>query len=142
MTTAQLTAAPRGEVEHVFSLPHVPGAVAGMRQRVRAVLSDWNLTADCAADVLLVVSELLTNAIVHAVPPATLRLSRSLLEGCGTVRVEVTDLGPAAPAEDPTSTMDPDEHGRGLDIVNALASRCGVHVHTGGTSHWAELPSA
>jgi anti-sigma regulatory factor (Ser/Thr protein kinase) len=141
MTTAQLTAAPRREVEHVFSLPHVPGAVASIRRRVRAVLSDWNLTAECAADVLLVVSELLTNAIVHALPPATLRLSRSLTEGCGTVRVEVTDLGPATPAGPPTPAIDPDEHGRGLDIVNALASRCGVDIDADGAVRWAELPS-
>ncbi|WP_405593284.1 ATP-binding protein [Streptomyces sp. NBC_01092] len=140
MTTAQLDAAPRGEVEHVFSLPHVPGAVAGIRRRVRTVLSEWNLTAERAGDVLLVVSELLTNAIVHALPPATLTLSRSRLDGCGTVRVEVTDLGPSAPAGPADPTVDPDEHGRGLDIVDALAAQCGVHVHSGGTCHWAELP--
>ncbi|MGW1958038.1 ATP-binding protein [Streptomyces sp. NPDC001920] len=137
MTTAQLAAAPRGEAEHVFSLPHAPGAVSGVRRRIRAVLADWNLAADFADDVLLVVSELLTNAIVHALPPATLRLSRGPLDLGRAVRVEVTDMGPAASTA--LCTPDPDEHGRGLDIVTALAARCGVHVHSGRTSRWAEL---
>jgi anti-sigma regulatory factor (Ser/Thr protein kinase) len=139
MTTAQLDAAPRGDVEHVFSLPHTPGAVSGVRRRIRAVLADWNLAAEIAEDVLLVVSELLTNAVVHALPPATLRLSRRQVGMGRTVRVEVTDMGPASAADLPAPAPDPDEHGRGLAIVTALAARCGVHVHSGGTSRWAEL---
>ncbi|MFI7407709.1 ATP-binding protein [Streptomyces sp. NPDC049627] len=139
MTTAQLDAAPRGEVEHVFALPHTPGAVPGLRRRIRTVLADWHLATDIAEDVLLVASELLTNAIVHALPPATLTLSRSRAETCRTVRVEVTDRGPATPTGLPASAPDPDEHGRGLGIVTTLASRCGIHVHSGGTSRWAEM---
>ncbi|MFH0522210.1 ATP-binding protein [Streptomyces sp. M41] len=139
MTTAQLAAAPRGEAEHVFSLPHTPGAVSGVRRRIRAVLADWNLAADRVEDVLLVVSELLTNAVVHALPPATLTLSWSRPDLRGAVRVEVTDMGPACPAGLAAPAHDPDEHGRGLDIVTALAARCGVDAHAGGTSRWAEL---
>jgi anti-sigma regulatory factor (Ser/Thr protein kinase) len=139
MTTAQLTAAPRGEAEHVFGLPHDPGAVSAVRRRIRMVLTDWHLDADGAEDVLLVVSELLTNAIVHALPPATLRLSRTELDGCGAIRVEVTDTGPVTPAGLTPCALDPDEHGRGLDIVTALAARCGVDVQAGETNRWAEL---
>ncbi|MDF2269650.1 ATP-binding protein [Streptomyces coacervatus] len=142
MTTAQLDAAPRGDAEHVFPLPHTPGAVSVVRRRIRSILADWNLAADIAEDVLLVVSELLTNAIVHALPPTTLRLSRSHadMDVCRAVRVEVTDRGPVTPAGLSASAVDPDEHGRGLGIVTALAARCGVDVHAGGTSRWAELP--
>ncbi|MFF4799287.1 ATP-binding protein [Streptomyces sp. NPDC001351] len=138
MTTAQLDAAPHREAEHVFPLPHAPGAVSAVRHRIRRILADWNLAADLTEDVLLVASELLTNAIVHALPPATLSLSRSEVDRCGAVRVEVTDMGPTTTGL-PASALDPDEHGRGLDIVTALATRCGVHVHAGGTSRWAEL---
>ncbi|MEV6944522.1 ATP-binding protein [Streptomyces sp. NPDC051172] len=139
MTAAQLDAAPRREAEHVFPLPHAPGAVSAVRRRIRTILSDWDLTADLTEDVLLVASELLTNAVVHALPPATLSLSRSEVDRCGAVRVEVTDMGPVTATGLPASALDPDEHGRGLDIVTALATRCGVHVHSGGTSRWAEL---
>jgi anti-sigma regulatory factor (Ser/Thr protein kinase) len=110
-----------------------------VRQRVHAVLTDWNLSADAAADVLLVTSELLTNALVHALPPATLRLSRVLVEGRAAVRVDVTDAGPARPAGLPDRALDPDEHGRGLDIVTMLSARCGVRTHSGGASRWADV---
>lgn len=139
MTAAQLDAAPRGEAEHVFPLPHAPGAVSAVRRHIRTILTDWNLAADITEDVLLVASELLTNAIVHALPPATLSLSRSEVDRCGAVRVEVTDRGPVAPTGLSASALDPDEHGRGLTIVTALATRCGVLVQSGGTSRWAEL---
>jgi anti-sigma regulatory factor (Ser/Thr protein kinase) len=139
MTTAQLDAAPRGEAEHVFPLPHTPGAVSAVRRRIRSVLTDWNLAADIAEDVLLVASELLTNAVIHALPPATVRLSRSQVDRCRAVRVEVTDMGPVTPTALSASARDPDEHGRGLGIVTALAAQCGVRVHSGGISRWAEL---
>ncbi|MFJ7074235.1 ATP-binding protein [Streptomyces sp. NPDC098781] len=139
MTTAQLHAAPRGEVEHVFSLPHSPDAVSSIRRRIRPVLAGWNLADEVRDDVMLVVSELLTNAIVHALPPATLRLSRCREGGYEAVRVDVNDMGPAIPAQPSPCAVDPDEHGRGLDIVTALATRCGVRVGAGGTSRWAEL---
>lgn len=139
MTAAQLDAAPRGEAAHVFPLPHTTEAVSGVRRRIRSILTDWNLAADIAEDVLLVVSELLTNAIVHALPPTTLSLSRSEVDRCRAVRVEVTDMGPVTTPGLSTSALDPDEHGRGLGIVTALATRCGVQVHSGGSSRWAEL---
>ncbi|MGW2716930.1 ATP-binding protein [Streptomyces sp. NPDC001492] len=139
MTAAQLAAAPRGEAEHIFALPHAAGAVSAVRRHIRQILTDWNLAADLAEDVLLVASELLTNALVHALPPATLSLSRSEVDRCRAVRVEVTDMGPVRSAGLSPSVLDPDEHGRGLGIVTALATRCGVRVHAGGTSRWAEL---
>ncbi|MEV6739683.1 ATP-binding protein [Streptomyces sp. NPDC051104] len=135
MITAQLDAAPRVGVEHVFPLPHAPRAVSAVRRRVQAVLTCWNLPADAADDVLLVTSELLTNALVHAMPPATLRLSRILVDGRDAVRVGVTDMGPACTS----CEVDPDEHGRGIDIVTTLSARCGVQTHPGGSSRWADV---
>ncbi|MFD8609132.1 ATP-binding protein [Streptomyces sp. NPDC059631] len=138
MTVAQLDAAPHGEVDHAFPLLHMPGAVSAVRRRVHRLLGGWNLPAEAADDVLLVVSELVTNALVHARPPATLRLWRVPVDGHGAVHVEVSDLGPAAPPT-PGSAPDPDEHGRGLGIVTALSARCGVRADRTGTSRWAEV---
>ncbi|WP_267242110.1 ATP-binding protein [Streptomyces sp. PR69] len=132
-------AAPCEETEYIFSLPHTPGAVPAVRRRIRAVLADWRLPAEAAEDVLLLASELLANAIVHALPPATLRLSRVWADRRRAVRVEVTDRGPAAPAGLPAPAADPDEHGRGLGIVTALSARCGVREHLGGTGRWADV---
>ncbi|GAB2728785.1 ATP-binding protein [Streptomyces bullii] len=138
----QLNAVLREAVEHIGPLPHVAGAVSAVRRRARAVLADWNVHPEIVEDSLLVVSELLTNAIVHALPPAELRLSYSRGEGPGTLRVEVTDAGPARPEGQPPAGIDPDEHGRGEGIVRALATRYGIRVHSGGVTRWADLVAA
>jgi two-component sensor histidine kinase len=106
---------------------------------VKAVLADWNVSCEIAEDCLLVVSELLTNAIVHALPPAELRLSWVRAEGLSTLRVEVTDAGSKLPAGQSPPGIDPDEHGRGQEIVHALAARHGIRVHSGGITRWADL---
>lgn len=139
--TAQLDAVVRGADDHVWSLPHIPEAVAVVRRRVRTVLADWDLAPELAEDALLVISELITNAVVHALPPAVLRLSRGV-DGRDALRVEVTDAGAAAADERPVVEPDADEHGRGLGIVTTLAAECGTRVHPGGITWWAELLAA
>ncbi|WP_308430616.1 ATP-binding protein [Streptomyces aurantiogriseus] len=123
-------------------MPPAPGAVSGVRRRVRAILDLWNVSPQIVEDSLLVVSELLTNAIVHALPPAVLRLAWVSDDGLGTLRVEVTDAGPVRPRGQSPEGIDPDEHGRGEQIVHALATRHGIHVHSGGVTRWADLVAA
>ncbi|MFE0186614.1 ATP-binding protein [Streptomyces sp. NPDC058989] len=139
--TAQLEAVVRDAVEHVFPLPHIPEAVSVVRRRARTVLADWKLAPDLAEDALVVISEMITNAVVHALPPAVLRLSL-VADGSNAVRVEVTDAGPAA-ADGPSVVVPcAGEHGRGLGIITALAAECGTRVHAGGTTRWADLLAA
>ncbi|MGP3925335.1 ATP-binding protein [Streptomyces sp. 8N616] len=138
----QLHTTPQEGAEHVCPLPHAPGAVSAVRRCVRTVLAGWNLSQDVADDALLVISELLTNAVVHALPPTALRLSWTWIDGRSALRIEVTDAGPAHPAGQPADELDPDEHGRGIGIVTALSARCGVHIHPGGITRWADLPAA
>lgn len=136
-------AAPDMTVEHTCPLPHIPEAVSVVRRRARSVLAEWKLSACVVDDALLVISELLTNAIVHALPPAALRLSWTKADRAGALRIEVTDAGPATAAgPGPATAADPDEHGRGIGIVNALSARRGVRVHPGGVTRWAELIAA
>ncbi|MFE1437212.1 ATP-binding protein [Streptomyces sp. NPDC058739] len=124
--------------DHVWPVPHAPGAVPAVRGQVRNILAEWGLSPDAVMDALLVVSELLTNALVHALPPAALRLSWVRVDGHRALRVEVTDAGPVL-AGDGWENPDPDEHGRGIDIVTALAAHCGVRVDTEGITRWADL---
>ncbi|WP_405877138.1 ATP-binding protein [Streptomyces sp. NBC_01136] len=140
--TVQLNTMVREAVEHVGPLPHVAGAVSAVRRRVGVLLADWSVSPEIVEDTLLVVSELLTNAIVHALPPAELRLSWVRGDGLSTLRVEVTDAGPALPAGQSPAGIDPDEHGRGEQIVHALAARHGLRVHSGGITRWADLVAA
>ncbi|QTZ93917.1 ATP-binding protein [Streptomyces auratus] len=137
--TAQLDAAVREASEHVCPLPHIPEAVSVVRRRMRNVLADWNLAPDLAEDALLVISELITNAVVHALPPAALRLSRAGADGRHTLRVEVTDAGPTADGWPAVEPCEAGEHGRGIGIVTALSAECGTQIHPGGTTRWAEL---
>lgn len=130
---------PQREDVHVAPLSHIPGALSVVRRRVRVVLADWNLCPELAEDVLLVISELTTNAIVHALGPATLRVSWTVLDGLSALHIEVTDSGPAAPCG-PPGGIDPDEHGRGLGIVKALSARYGMRTDCDGVTRWADLP--
>ncbi|MFI2204325.1 ATP-binding protein [Streptomyces sp. NPDC020192] len=133
---AQLNTLLRAAYEHVCPVPPVAGAVSAVRRSVAAVLAEWSVAPAIVEDALLVVSELVTNAILHACPPAVLRLS--WVPGDGA-RIEVTDAGPALSAGRSLAGTDPDEHGRGETIVHALATRHGIRVHPGGVTRWAEL---
>lgn len=107
-------------------------AVPRARRLVRSSLRDW--PDQVRADTELVVSELVTNALLHGEAPVTIRVSVG-----ATVRVEVTDAGRSAPIllQRNTDAMT----GRGLAMVAALASGWGVEpVPGGGKTVWAELP--
>jgi anti-sigma regulatory factor (Ser/Thr protein kinase) len=89
---------------------------------------------ELAERLALVVSELASNAVLHAGTPFTVRVWR----GPDRVRVEVMDRSDRLPAprdHDPTAVS-----GRGLAIVGTLADRWGVEVVSGGKCVWAELP--
>jgi serine phosphatase RsbU (regulator of sigma subunit)/anti-sigma regulatory factor (Ser/Thr protein kinase) len=80
-----------------------------------------------------VVSELVTNAILHGAEPVTLRI----LRGERALRLEVEDSGRSVPvmALPTTDTMT----GRGLSLVAALASLWGVEESPNGKVVWVEL---
>jgi len=83
-------------------------------------------------DVQLVVSELATNALVHARTPFTVMLRVSP----ETVRLTVLDGVTAGPLS--VAPRDLDVGGRGISIVEALSRDWGVSVGTGGgKSVWA-----
>ncbi|WCD94199.1 ATP-binding protein [Streptomyces sp. HUAS 31] len=125
-----------GEVTQ--ELEHRPDAAGAARTITRAVLEDWHADQDAAESVLLVVSELVTNAVEHALPPVALHLYRD--RGGDQVWVGVTDGGPAQDDGAWTSSCTQEEHGRGLAVVEVLATSHGTRNHPGGTAtHWARL---
>ncbi|MFE4582392.1 ATP-binding protein [Streptomyces chartreusis] len=107
------------------------------RAIAQAVLEEWRIPAGAADRVVLVVSELVTNAVQHAVAPLTLHLHQERVGD--RIWVGVQDGGQAALPEWGRRVFDRDEHGRGLAIVDALAQGHGTQIHPQGTTHWARL---
>ncbi|MBL1101733.1 ATP-binding protein [Streptomyces coffeae] len=127
----------REDAERLFPLPHTPAALATVRRHARSVLTGWGLLQENVDDAVLVLSELINNAVTHALPPAYLRLSHHRTRVGGTLSIEVVDAGPAATLQaDPRHS---EEHGRGITIVTALCARHGTRPHPGGATWWAEL---
>ena len=98
------------------------------------LLARWGVE-DLADDVLLVVTELVNNAVTHALSDCVLRISISPV----SVRIEVTDQGAGAPDPLPPSTTR--NHGRGLHLVDALTAAWGFESmpEGHGKTVWAEL---
>ena len=133
--------APPFSAECVFPISHIPEAVRTLRHRARTLLTHWDFSPEAIDEALLVISELATNAINHALPPAELGLSISETDGRRILHVEVTDAGPAPRPSPFPDRPNSDESGRGLSIVAALSLRHGTHSTPERTTQWADLPA-
>src|SRR6266567_2536690 len=124
----------------VVLLPWAPSSVATARWQLAADLREAGLVAAAIGDAALVLGELLSNAIQHArpLPGALVQVSWALCEG--SLTVSVRDGGsrtrPHAGHPSPSAVG-----GRGLAIVECLASTWGVQDATAGVTVWAVLPA-
>ncbi|MGZ4722274.1 SpoIIE family protein phosphatase [Oryzihumus sp.] len=111
-------------------------SVVEARRFAREQLEQWGAT-DVLDSVSLVVSELVTNAVVHTGTPARVALQ---LQG-SDLRVEVEDHHPgrAVPLV-PERPVDRAEHGRGLLITASLSSAWGVEYSPTTKRVWATCP--
>ncbi|KKD03570.1 ATPase [Streptomyces sp. WM6386] len=121
-----------------FELAAHPGSPAQARRLTRARLNGWSVCEDTCDSAALVVTELVTNAIVHT---ASSHIVCELHDGDELVRIAVRDEG-CAPGEVHPSVAQrgEEEHGRGLLLVDALCHAWGAHEHGPGLLVWAELP--
>ncbi|HEV2637250.1 MAG TPA: ATP-binding protein [Actinocrinis sp.] len=111
-----------------FELPAAAESVRLSRCIVKAILHDWRSRVD--PDVVeLLTSELVTNALLHGVPPEladTAQITVDVSETPGGLQVEIHDPGRGAGRQAaPTQAAAHDENGRGLTIVGALAASWG-----------------
>jgi anti-sigma regulatory factor (Ser/Thr protein kinase) len=103
---------PAETAETVF--PAVPESVAAARRFTRAALARHDVDPEIIDTATLLVSELATNAVVHATSTIRLRIGVS-----DEIRVEVRDASEGAPV---LEDVGPErESGRGLAIVTSLA---------------------
>lgn len=120
---------------------HDPASASHVRREIAADLRRGEVTPDSVHDVLLVVSELVTNAVVHtptpgAAPKDRLDIGWDLHDH--EVFVRVNDSSP----ETPTIRVADNQRsgGRGLAIVAAIASEWGVRPVSRGKQVWARIP--
>ena len=118
-----------------LDLPASPMSAGLARAFVRRCWSHLE-SADTIDAVALCVSELVTNALDHAPPPYELRVAR----GCGRLRVEVADASARPPVLRPLSPTA--RRGRGIFLVECIATQCGVEPTTAGKTVWAEFTTS
>ena len=108
-------------------------AVQRVRDQVRAVLRAWSVEPSVRDDVVLLTSELTTNAIVYGSPPIELRLR----DAADHFVLEVFDSAAYLPRRlRPTPD---DEHGRGLQLVAMLAEQWGTRPTARGKAVWCVI---
>jgi serine phosphatase RsbU (regulator of sigma subunit)/anti-sigma regulatory factor (Ser/Thr protein kinase) len=128
------------------TLPGGPLAPGTARALVRAALAEWrerglNVPDRLDDEILVVVSELVTNAVVHA--GTDVELTCRLEPDSGTCVVEVADRHPSRALRHhaPETAYEPPEYGRGLRLITALAEEWGITYRTGAKTVWARLPA-
>lgn len=121
-----------------FELAAHPGSPAQARRLTRARLTGWSVCEDTCDTAALVVSELVTNAIVHT---ASSHIVCELHDGDDLVRIAVRDEGcaPGRPRAN-TRRQPEEEHGRGLLLVDAVCRAWGALEQGPGLLVWADLP--
>jgi serine/threonine-protein kinase RsbW len=127
--------------DHVDSeWPQAASSVGEARRLLRAALIRWGLP-ELADESVLVLSELLSNAVEHSRnPDRTVRTRFSRLPGGGGVRIEVGDADGARLPRVRATSDGADLRGRGLLLVAACTGqRWGVDVAGGAKTVWGEV---
>lgn len=119
----------------VTTLPRAPQAVRTVRSLLWMSFECWRLDLSRLDDAALVLSELVGNAVRHGAGD-TVRVA--LHRDGDRLRITVDDDSPQPPA--PRQVDWDAEGGRGMMIIEALASGWGHALRGPGKSVWAEVP--
>jgi anti-sigma regulatory factor (Ser/Thr protein kinase) len=131
-------------------LPAEPRAAALGRRWLRGVLSRWQCSELVADDAVLCLSEVVTNAVIHAGTPTRVVVEMEEQEGHGgqgghkeqgrrRVLVTVLDSGRRGTARRRNNARIDDVGGRGLAVLDAVAAAWNSERRAGGTAVWFEF---
>jgi len=124
----------------VLRLDGRPASVGEARRFVRRQARGLGADEDAQDAITTLVSELVTNAVLHARTAVLLRLA----EVGDSLRVTVTDGSPLMPRRRRSSAMQ--TTGRGLQMLDAIAADSGIDpddgVASGGKAVWFVVPKA
>ncbi|MGW0883555.1 SpoIIE family protein phosphatase [Streptomyces sp. NPDC002671] len=121
-------------LRETWTVWRVPQAVGHARRFTRRTLRAWGVSPDTLDTALLVVSELVTNALVHT--DGQVRLDLSLVNH--RLRLAVADTSPRSPVK-PTNIGWEATGGRGILLVEAVSAAWGTVPVSGGKLVWADL---
>ncbi|WP_435133639.1 ATP-binding SpoIIE family protein phosphatase [Actinacidiphila sp. bgisy144] len=113
-----------------------PGQIRAAREDIRSLLHDW-ASPDQFESAVLLVSELVTNVLVHTDDDAVLAAEVIGMPGTRRLRVEVADRSDDMPH--PRSPGELASSGRGLFLIEELADAWGVEPRGDGKSIWFDL---
>ncbi|MCG7208392.1 ATP-binding SpoIIE family protein phosphatase [Streptomyces arenae] len=123
----------RGRDAATWHLPARADSAARARALAGSLLRRWHVTEQARDSALLVLGELVANAVRFGAGPVSVRLVRS----GGRLTCEVGDTGNGRPR--PRHGGPLDDGGRGLHVVHKLTARWGVRWTETGKAVWAEL---
>ena len=137
VTLLALAPAREGEVRRAATpLPADATAPGVARRFLRTRLEEWDVEEDTVEAALLCVSELVTNAVIHTGTGS--ELSTQVEDAFVTVLVR--DGGGAGTVRLPATSDEPlTVSGRGLTLVDAVASAWAAEHGTNGTTVWFEI---
>lgn len=134
-------------------LPRVTAAAGAARNFLVALAADWRLPQETADTLRLLVSELVTNAVLHAAPPAgaadAVWVQAHLVAG-SVVVLAVSDEDPTVPTARTLPSAQQVKNtestagvgGAGLAIVKALSAASGTVQRDCGKTVWCVVPVA
>jgi anti-sigma regulatory factor (Ser/Thr protein kinase) len=135
-----MATARRGATTATLLFSHASASVSAARRRLANDLQKRGVPKEVIEDAILVLSEVLSNALRHARPLGSGKIKVSWDVRAGAVEIQVTDGGGATrphPAHPSLSSLG----GRGLGIVTTLTSDWGVRASGSETTVWAVVPA-
>ncbi|WST73650.1 SpoIIE family protein phosphatase [Streptomyces sp. NBC_01136] len=121
-------------LRETWTVWRVPEAVRHARRFARRTLRSWGVGDDGMDTALLVVSELVTNALVHT--GGQVRMDLTLINH--RLRISVADSSARTPVK-PTSIGWEATGGRGILLVEAVSAAWGTVPVSGGKQVWSEI---
>jgi anti-sigma regulatory factor (Ser/Thr protein kinase) len=128
-----------GRGTHSVTVPHEGHGVTLARHALASELASLGVADDARQDAMLVMSELVSNAVKHAapLPGGEVRVHWSIAADC--LHLEITDGG-AVTRPNPAIATAFALGGRGLDIVRTISDQWGVTQDGNSVTVWADVP--
>ncbi len=124
-----------------LQIPHERTGVGLARHSVADQLTAVGVRDDTCDDALLVLSELVSNAVTHAAPLPNGRIAVGWTVRDDALHIEITDGGSVTRPRASVAALS-SGNGRGLDIVRTICRAWGVTEGERSVTVWADVPIA